>query len=388
MTSRERVDAILRKKKADRVALMDSPWDDALSAWVKDGYPVEPVHRKPGETIRLPDTTTMNVIQEGDYPEPVAPWKHFRYDMADLGGLLDTMPERGKNDLLEETDEWEVRRNGAGGALKYWKNKSGTPEHIDFLMTSRKVWDRDYRSLLLDLDPLRVEVESARKGLKETREMDVWAFYGHPFIWEQMRASLGDVTLYESLLLDPDWIHDIGRVYTDFFMKHYTYLFENAGVPDGVWVYEDLGYKNGLFASPEVLEKLIFPYFKELVDFFHGYDLPVIMHSCGSTAEAIPLIIAAGFDALNPMERKARGNDPFLFAERYGDRLAFVGGLDARVFESNDLACITREVTAYIEGMKERHARLVFASDHSISPNTKYASYRHALEVYREHCAY
>ncbi len=88
------------------------------------------------------------------------------------------------------------------------------------------------------------------------------------------------------------------------------------------------------------------------------------------------------------MERKARDNDPFVFADKYGDRLAFVGGLDARVFESNDNEIIRREVTAYIEGMKARGARLIFASDHSISTNTRYVSYRYALQVYREHMMY
>jgi hypothetical protein len=33
--------------------------------------------------------------------------------------------------VLEETDEWEVKRNGSGAALKYWKHKMGTPKHID-----------------------------------------------------------------------------------------------------------------------------------------------------------------------------------------------------------------------------------------------------------------
>jgi uroporphyrinogen decarboxylase len=124
------------------------------------------------------------------------------------------------------------------------------------------------------------------------------------------------------------------------------------------------------------------------VAFFHSYDLPVVLHTCGSTAAALPLIVEAGYDALNPMERKAKDNDPYRFAEQYGDRLAFVGGLDARVFETNDRGIIEREVSAYIEGMKARGARLVFASDHSISTNTRYDSYRYALDVYREHMAY
>jgi uroporphyrinogen-III decarboxylase len=88
------------------------------------------------------------------------------------------------------------------------------------------------------------------------------------------------------------------------------------------------------------------------------------------------------------MERKARDNDPFAFAEEYGADLAFVGGLDARILETNDREVIRREVAAYVDGMKARGARLVFASDHSISPNTHYDSYRTALDMYREHMAY
>ena len=216
-------------------------------------------------------------------------------------------------------------------------------------------------------------------------EAKVWTHFGNLFIWEAMRKSLGDVTMYQSLALDPGWIHDYCRVYTDFYKIHFAYMFEKVGKPDGIWLYEDMGYKNGLFASPMMLGELIFPYYTELVSFFHEFDLPVVLHTCGSTAQAIPLIIDAGFDALNPMERKAKGNDPFIFAEKYGDKLAFVGGLDARVFETNDKDIIRREVTYYVEGMKARGARLVFASDHSISTNTHYQSYQYGLQVYREH---
>ena len=107
-----------------------------------------------------------------------------------------------------------------------------------------------------------------------------------------------------------------------------------------------------------------------------------------TTIEAMPMIIDVGFDAINPMERKALNNDPFEFAEKYGDKLAFVGGLDARVLESNDRDIIKKEVAEYIDGMKARGGRLVFATDHSISNNTSYDSYRYALDVYREHMWY
>jgi uroporphyrinogen decarboxylase len=256
-------------------------------------------------------------------------------------------------------------------------------------MTSREIWERDYRPHLLELDPKRLgNLNEIRKNLAEARAADKWTYYGHQFVWENMRQSLGDVTLYESLLLDPDWIRDYCRVYTDLYKRCFAYLIEHAGKPDGIWLYEDLGYKNGLFASPKALRKLIFPHFAEMVSFFHDYDLPVVLHSCGSTAQALPLIVEAGFDALNPMERKAKDNDPFLFAEQYGDRLSFVGGFDARVFETNDWELIRREMESYIDGMKARGARLVFASDHSVSPIVRYDTYRFIVDVYRERMAY
>lgn len=120
-----------------------------------------------------------------------------------------------------------------------------------------------------------------------------------------------------------------------------------------------------------------------MVDFFHGYDLPVILHSCGYPAPALPLVVQAGFDGLNPMEVKA-GNNIFQYAEQCGDRLAFVGGLDACILETGDRAAIRKAVTTLIHGMKERGARFIYGSDHSVSTNVNYADFLYSLEVYRE----
>ena len=345
------------------MGLHDSPWDDTLKRWVGEGYPTDSAG------------------------QPISPVEHFGYDICGCGGWFDILPIRGMQEVVEETAEWKIVRNGAGALLKWWKNKSGTPEHIAFTMTSREIWDRDYRGRLLELDRERVDIKGARERLAKARSDGYWAFYGDLFVWENMRRSMGDITLYESLLLDPAWIHDYNRVHTDFFKAHYKLLFDEAGVPDGIWMYEDLGYRNGLFCSPKTLEDVIFPYFAEMVDFFHSYGLPVILHSCGRTTEALDLIVGAGFDALNPMEVKA-GNDIFAFAEKYGDKLAFVGGLDARVLESGDRGAIRREVARFIDGLKARGARFLFASDHSLSTNVSYSDYRYALGVYREHMAY
>ncbi len=362
-TARDVINGLFDGSAHERVGLADSPWHDTLRKWVAQGYPTD-ADGKPRDPVDV-----------------------FGYDLCGVGGWFDLAPLRGHKEVLEETDEWRVTRSGAGAVLKHWKHKSGTPEHIDFDMTSRRVWEEKYRPHLLEPTAERVDVKGAREALRSRREQGIWTYYGHMFVWESARESMGDLCLYESMLLDPDWMHDYCRVYTDFFKAHFRILFQEAGLPDGVRICEDLGYHKGLFCSPKVFEEVLFPYYRELVGFLHGYGLPVMLHCCGLIREALPLIVEAGFDCLDPMERKA-GNDPLAYAREYGDRLAFMGGLDVRVLESGDRERIRREVTELVEGMKDLGAPYILHSDHSLSTNVDYDDYRWALDAYRECRAY
>jgi len=362
-SSREVIAAMFSGELPSRVGLKDGPWPDTLRKWVSQGYPAD---------------------EKG---EPVSPEDHFGFDMVCVGGWFDILPLAGHEEIIEETDEWVLKKNGAGAVLRWWKHKSGTPEHVDFTMTSREVWDRDYRPHLLEVNPKRVDLEDIRSRLRRATRAGRWTFYANMFVWENMRASMGDVTLYQSVLLDPDWIHDYCRVYTDFFKAHYELLFKEVGLPDGIWMFEDLGYANGLLCSPKVYGDLIFPYYGEMVDFFHDRGLPVVLHSCGGIGEALPLVVEAGFDGLNPMEVKA-GCDTLEFARRYGDEFVFIGGLDARVLESGDRDLIRKETIRLVEGMKSLGARYVFGSDHSLSTNVDYDDFKYAVQVYREHMMY
>lgn len=386
MTSRENIQALFEKKPAERAGLHDNPWGATVEKWVAQGYPTEKATRKLKKNLMEDGKEVEREVTE-EFDRPIPPHKHFGFDMVGCGGWYDMMALRNVNEIEEETDEWKVVRNGMGAALKTWKNKNGTPEHIDFRMTSRDIWERDYRPHVLDIDRTRVNVEASADNLERLRNQDKWTHYGTLFIWEHMRRSMGDLCMYESLAMDPDWIRDFNRVYTDHLVGHYKILFEEAGVPDGVWLYEDLGFKERLFCSPQMLSELVFPYYAEVVEFFHSYGAKVVLHTCGFTMPALPLIVEAGFDGLNPME-VAAGNDILKAAEDYGDDLVFVGGFDKRILETHDKEIIRKEVTSFMTGMKQRGARFLFGSDHSISTNTDYEDFQYMLEVYREHMMY
>lgn len=364
MTSRQNVAGLISGTGYERVGVFEHFWAEVLRNWT--------------DADRFPEVT-----DDSGKKTPGDIFNHFDLDMRLIWSPIDHFPLKGFTEVVEETDEWVASRNGAGAVLKLWKRKTSTPEHIDFRMIGRDIWDRDYRHYLVDLDLERIDARAAGRGIEKGEQRKQWVFYGDLFVWEVMRQSMGDFCMYESLLLDPEWILDFNRVYTDFYKAHYSALFELQPKPDGIWIYEDLGYRNGLFCSLDVLEKLILPFYQEIVDFFHGYDLPVILHSCGGIEAALPLIIESGFDGLNPMEVKA-GCDIYKFTEAYGDRLIFVGGLDVRIIETGDRDLIKRETTDLINGMKDRGARFLFGSDHSITTGVTYDDYQYMLDVYRD----
>jgi uroporphyrinogen decarboxylase len=357
------VNNLLRRKNPQRIAVFDYFWADTLKAGFSQGYPAD---------------------KDGN---PVAPEDVFDLDLAFSGGWFDILPLPNVKEIVEESDEWVIHKNGAGASLRYWKNKSGCPEHINFEMTSRAIWEKKYRGHLLQVDKKRLDIKGSREMLKKRSEQGFWTYYGNLFVWENMRQSMGDLCLYESMLSDPAWIHDYNRVYTDFFKAHYRVMFEEVGMPDGIWMYEDLGYKNGTFCSPKTCQEILFPYYKELVDFFHVYNLPVVLHSCGNIEEILDQIVAVGFDALNPMEAKA-GCDVVRFAKKYSNRLAFIGGMDVRIFESGDRTAIKDEILRIIRELKSIGAFYIFGSDHSISSKVRYDDYRYAIDLVREHGNY
>ena len=116
-------------------------------------------------------------------------------------------------------------------------------------------------------------------------------------------------------------------------------------------------------------------------------SLSVTIHSDGNIREALPLLIEAGFDAINPLEVKA-GCYGLKLAEQYATKLAFKGGLDVRVLESGNQNLIKKEVIKIVNGMKTRGARYIFGSDHSVSTKVSYSDFLYAVSVYKEHKMY
>ncbi len=355
MTSRERVLCTMERRDHDRVPRCEGPWPETFERWKQEGLESEEAFN--------------------DLIEP------------DLCGLCWTWPTPfpGRHEVIEETEETQLVRGSMGKVERYWKNKSGTPEHVDFDCDSREKWETEYKPALLATD-LHVDVSETRKAYPERKACDRWMHYSGIESFEAMRQLVGDVILLSAMAEDPEWVRDMSSTYTDLILRDFDGLYEAGAVPDSVWVFGDIGYRNGPFFSPSMYRELILPDHKRIGDWAHERDLKYIYHTDGDVRKLIPGLLDAGIDCLQPLEAKA-GMDIRELVPMYGDRLSFFGNIDMTVACTNDRALVEHEVLSKLEaGMSIKG--YIFHSDHSVPPGVSWDTFRFMLELLNAHGVY
>ena len=119
LTGVERIHRILRREPVDRIGVFEHFWGDTHKKWSGQG------HIQPGESME----------------------DHFGYDLQlcwpfNTVARLDFTPE-----VIEETDETQLVRDGNGALLRRHKLHDATPEHVDFLVQDRAAVGRAHQTL-------------------------------------------------------------------------------------------------------------------------------------------------------------------------------------------------------------------------------------------------
>jgi len=181
------------------------------------------------------------------------------------------------------------------------------------------------------------------------------------------------------MALDPEWVKDMVMTYARMTVNHLEVLFAEEGAPDGMFFYEDMGFKQRPFMSPAMYEAIIEPGHKLLFDYSHSLGCKVIVHSCGYVEPLVPGMIRAGLDCLQAMEVKAGMDLPTLY-QRFGDKISFYGGIDVRFLIANDLPGLDAEMDRKILPVVQGGGGYILHSDHSEPPEINYETMRHFIE--------
>jgi uroporphyrinogen decarboxylase len=361
LTSKERIARILQHQPVDRVGLFEVFWKETAEKWADEG--------------RL------------EKPEMVS--EHFGQDIRRAGGEITPMAWRLVNPvadldagdtIVEESDTVKLVRNGNGALLRWRKDGSGAPEHVDFLVKDRRTWQEHVRPRLLNAAdfPRRIDFGRYRALRAECARQGTFFCASVVAAFDVVNELCGHQCQLTAMATDPDWIRDMGDVYTGVSIDMLEMLFAREGLPDGLWVWDDLGFKHRPFMSPGMYGELIFPAHKRLFDFAHRHKLPVVLHCDGFVEPLVPQLIAAGIDCLQPVEVKA-GMDLLKLKRDFGRRLSFIGGMDARTLVSNDLGRVRRELETKLP-LAMAGSGYVLQVDHSVPHQVNYETYKYFVE--------
>jgi len=345
MNSRERVLAALAHKEADRIPYTDNPWFTTLERWNKEGLPKD--------------------VPVEDY---------FDFEMAGFG--VDTsfmIPTK----IIEETEDYIIEINANGITQKNWKHKTSTPELIDFTLTTPEKWQELKGNLAFK--PERIFWKEDKPRLEKARNQGKYINFSEGVGYDKFSSIVGPMTLLPALLTDPDWVYDMFKTHTELVLACAEEMFGLGYAFDGAFIFDDLGYKNGVFFSTSIYKNLLQPHHKRICDFFHQRGCKLILHSCGNVKAHIPALIEAGFDCLQPLEVKA-GMDLVELKKAYGDVLAFMGGIDVRKMSAEDPRVIEEEIKTKISFAK-KGGGYIYHSDHSVPDSVSLEQYRRVIEL-------
>ncbi|NLO06477.1 MAG: hypothetical protein GX131_11690 [candidate division WS1 bacterium] len=350
MTSHERVMAALNFEQPDRVPTGPwAFWSEFAEAW----------REQTGSEESLDDHLLEDVwIAVGDE----TPWPSLAGDVGADG------------EYVIQRDGWgQVKRTRAGGAFfRQVETAYGERAQLRY---------GEFESPTLESRYERID------AIIEERKQRycVFAKVGGPFIRTGFMRG------------EAEWLMDLGgdpQMAAEMVMRTAEHITQ-IGLEElrrwdlydtGVWVYDDMAATKGPMFSPSTAEAVLAPAWAHMVDSFREAGAAkVILHSDGNIGPLLDLFLDLGFDGINPVEYHV-GLNPLELRERYGDRLALLGGLDnALILPRGDRAQVREHVLEVLRAGTE--GGLVLAT-HSVGPDISVQTMEYVRELMLEYGRY
>jgi uroporphyrinogen decarboxylase len=352
MSHRERVNAVLSHKQPDRIPIdLGSTRNSSI---VVEGYE----RLKSHFNVQEENVLLSRMMRAVDVNEQILQ----ALDIDTRGVFPGTPPDIATGDRSYK-DEWGVERVNPPGSDYY--------DQVSYPL-SGPISINDIRKY-----PFPETQDSIRtKGLKERVK----------YIHEKNCAAVlnmpsGFVHASQYLRGFEDWFADIAgdRKLIEFLFDAVldvnlsicrVILQEVGNEVDVLLASDDLGFQDELMISPRAYRELIKPRHRKYFQLMHEMSpAKVLFHTCGSVADIIEDLIEIGVDAIHPVQVSAAGMEPRKLKDKYGDRLAFWGGVDTQhVLPRGNIDEVKAEVERRIEELGDNGGYILCAV-HNIQPD-------------------
>ena len=292
MTARERVRKTFALEKTDRVTI---------------GYEANPViHMKTANALGIPDGDNEKVLRAlgVDYRAVYALYKGPK--------LFEDIPDRLRDPVDGYVMRWAANESGGYWDCCDFPLQGAEPEVIAGYPVPGPD-DYDY--------------ETARWLINSQRDFALYV--GNPGVSDVIN-SIGRIMGMEDILVnlateDEATLTLLKRRKDLQLGILERILDQNKGEIDFMWIGEDLGTQHAPMISPEIYRKTIKPVHKAFADLAKSYDIPLMIHTCGSSSWAYEDFIEVGIDAVDTLQPEAANMSPRYLKEKFGGRLSFRG---------------------------------------------------------------
>jgi uroporphyrinogen decarboxylase len=170
------------------------------------------------------------------------------------------------------------------------------------------------------------------------------SFYVHRYICEHLPEGFGFITChaggvyehasrllgYENLCYllhdDPSLVKAVADRLGELILKYDLCLLELEGL-SAIFQGDDLGYNTQTLISAADIRKYFLPWHKKFAGLAHERGRPYYLHSCGDVSSIMEdLIIEVGIDGKHSFQDNVL--PAWQAKERWGDRIAILGGVD------------------------------------------------------------
>ncbi len=348
MTSRERFARMFAHQAADRIPIIDSPWDATIERWQREGMPKD--------------------VSYVDY---------FGLDRVVTIGV-DNSPQYEQR-VIEETDAYKTYTSQWGATLKNWKHAASTPQFLNFTIVDPASWAKAKERIRPDRD--RINWQQLEQNYKTWQEQGYWIqgllWFGFDVTHSWM---VGTERLLFALTDYPEWCQDMFSHLLEVNLALLDMIWDAGYRFDTVFWYDDMGYKHNQFFSLRMYRNLLKPYHQRAIDWAHAKGIKAHLHSCGDVNPFVPELLSMGLDALNPLEVKA-GMNPVQLKQQYGDRLVLHGGINAVLWDKPEE--IRAEMEQVIPVVKQ-NGGYIFSSDHSVPSTVSLEDFRRIVELAKQ----
>lgn len=352
MTSKERFTRMYAHQEADRVPIIDSPWQGTLLRWKKEGMPED------------------------------ADWRDF-FGVDKTRGIGANISPRYEARVLEENDEFVISTTNWGVTLKNFKIPDSTPEFLDYKINTPERWEEAKARMKPSRD--RIDWDYLKKNYPLWQKEGSWIEAHFWFGFDVLHSWMaGFETVMFAMLEDPEWFKDMVNTYLECNLAAFKMIWNEGYRFDCISWPDDMGYKGTTFFSNGMYQELLQPYHKRAIDWAHERGVKAHLHSCGNIMKRVPQLIGIGLDALNPIEYKA-GMDMLALKRDYGDKLVLHGGANALFLDKPEkILPFLEEVIPVVK----QSGGYIFSSDHSIPNTVSLDTFRQIVEAVKQYGAY